>query len=312
MANNLQYATIFQNELDKAAIQGMLTGWMDQNAGKVKYTGGKEVKIPQLSVDGLADYDRANESGYKSGSVKFEYKTKEMTQDRGRKFSIDANDVDETGFVVTAGSIMGEFQRTQVIPEIDAYRLSTLAKIAMGVAEDKNVEYSYTPSKDDILQKIKKGIKTIRNNGYNGELMVHITYEAMLEVELASLGKLSSMTFKQGGIDTTVPAIDNCPLIETPQNRMYSEIKLLDGVTGGQEKGGYTKGDSAIECNFIIVPREVPIAVTKQDLMRIFDPNTNQQANAWAMDYRRYHDIWVLDNKCNSVYANFSGAKSML
>ena len=43
--------------------------------------------------------------------------------------------------------------------------------------------------------------------------------------------------------------------------------------------------------------------------MRIFDPETNQTANAWSMDYRRYHDLWVTDNKANSVYANFKDAK---
>ena len=310
--NTIQYSTIFQNQLDKAAIQGMLTGWMDQNSGKVKYSGGKEIKIPQLSVDGLANYDRAGGTGYKSGIVNFEYKTKEMTQDRGRKFSIDANDVDETGFVLTAGNIMGEFQRTQVIPEIDAYRLANLAATAIAVEGDKNAEYSYTPTSKDIVQKIKTGIKTIRNNGYNGDLIIHLTYDALTEVEIAALGKLSTITFSKGGIDTQVPAIDRCPLIPTPQNRMYSKIKLNDGVSGGQEKGGYVKDEQGIECNFIIVPRDVPIAVTKQDKMRIFDPNTNQQANAWAMDYRRYHDIWVLDNKKNSVYANFKGAKSEL
>lgn len=309
MSNIIKYATIFQNELDKSAIQEMLTGWMDGNSGKVKYNGGKEVKIPQLSVDGLADYDRTGGTGYKKGSINLEYKTKEMTQDRGRNFTIDANDVDETGFVLTAGNIMGEFQRTQVIPEIDAYRLSNLASTAMSIKEDTNVEYSYTPSSKDIIQKIKTGIKTIRNNGYNGELIVHITYDALTEVEIAALGKLSSITFSQGGIDTQVPSIDRCPLIPTPQNRMYSKIKLYDGITSGQEKGGYVKDDKGIECNFIIVPRDVPIAVTKQDLMRIFDPQTNQSANAWSMDYRRYHDIWVLDNAAKSVYANFKDKK---
>lgn len=309
MANTIQYATIFQNELDKAATQEMLTGWMDGNSGKVKYNGGKEVKIPQLSVDGLANYDRTGGTGYTKGSAKFGYKTKEMTQDRGRKFEIDANDVDETGFVLTAGNIMGEFQRTKVIPEIDAYRLSNLATVAMGIEEDANVEYSYKPSSKTIIEKIKTGIKVIRSNGYNGGLMIHITYDALTEVEIAALGKLTTVTFSQGGIDTEVPAIDKCPLIPTPQNRMYSKIKLYDGVTEGQEQGGYVKDEKGIECNFIIVPRDVPIAVTKQDLMRIFDPQTNQSANAWSMDYRRYHDIWVQDNKANSVYANFKDAK---
>ena len=60
----------------------------------------------------------------------------------------------------------------------------------------------------------------------------------------------------------------------------------------------------------MIMPRTVPLAITKQDVMRIFDPLTNQKANAWAMDYRRYHDLWVLDNKINSLYVSIKEAKS--
>lgn len=311
MANTLQYASVLQTALDKVAVQEMLTGWMDRNAGKVKYTGGKEIKIPQLTTDGLGDYDRGSAGGYAGGDIKLEYKTKEMTQDRGRKFTLDAMDVDETNFLATAGNVMGEFQRVHVIPEIDAYRLSALATVATGVADDANVVYSYTPAKDTIINEVKKGIKVIRENGYNGQLVIHLTYDAMLAIEEKMLDKLASVTFSQGGIDTTLPSIDKCPLIVTPQNRMYSSIELLDGVTVGQEKGGYKKGTKGIEANFIIVPADVPIAVTKQDKMRIFDPETNQSANAWAMDYRRYHDLWVLDNKANSVYANFKGAKSV-
>ena len=312
MGNTIQYAQVLQSALDTVAVQGMLTGWMDRNAGKVKYSGGKEVKIPQLSTDGLGDYDRGSAGGYAGGEIKLEYKTKEMTQDRGRKFSLDAMDVDESNFLATAGNAMGEFQRVHVIPEIDAYRLSSLAQVAMKVDGDKNVEYSYTPASSTIINRIKKGIMVIRENGYNGQLMIHISGTAKLTIEEKVLDKLASVSFSQGGIDTKVPAIDGCPLIETPQNRMYSHIKLNDGVTEGQKQGGYVKADTAIEANFIIAPADVPIAVTKQDLMRIFDPATNQNANAWSMDYRRYHDLWVLDNKSNSIYASFKGAKPSL
>lgn len=310
MSNTIAYATLFQNELDKAAVQEMLTGWMDSNSGKVKYTGGKEVKIPQLSVDGLGDYNRGSAGGYAGGDVKFEYKTYEMTQDRGRKFTIDAMDVDETGFLVTAGNIMGEFQRTKVIPEIDAYRLSKLAAKAIGIAGDTNVAYGYAVTAETILGKIKAGIKVIRENGYNGQLVIHANYDVVNALEMALSNKISSVTFAQGGINTQVPAVDNCPIIPTPSNRLYSAITLYDGTTSGQTVGGYVKGVSALDVNFIIVPRDVPIAVTKQDVMRIFDPNTNQQANAWSMDYRRYHDIWVLDNKLNSIYVNIKNAKA--
>ena len=48
--NTLAAATIFQQQLDKIAVQDAVTGWMDANAGQVKYNGGAEVKIPKMSV----------------------------------------------------------------------------------------------------------------------------------------------------------------------------------------------------------------------------------------------------------------------
>lgn len=116
MANTIEYAKVFQKELDKQVLEGATSGWMEENAGQVKYSGGNEVKIPKISLSGLGDYDR--DSGYTQGAVTFSYETKTMTMDRGRKFLLDKMDVDETDFVASAATVMGEFQRTQVIPEL--------------------------------------------------------------------------------------------------------------------------------------------------------------------------------------------------
>lgn len=307
MANTLQYAEILQNSLDKQMIQEAATGWMDANAGQVKYHGGKEVKIPQLSMDGLANYDREADSGYTKGSISFGYKTYEMTQDRGRKFQIDAMDVDETNFVLNATTIMGEFQRTQVVPEIDAYRLSKLATIAMQTEE--NAEYGYTVSNSNIIQKIKAGIKVLREKNFNGQLVIMCNYDTQLAIEEAALGKLASVSFSQAGINTQVPAIDGCPIIPVTQNRLYTAIQLYDGTSGGQTAGGYVKASTGLNVNFLVLPIDLPIAVTKQDVMRIFSPTENQAANAWAMDYRRYHDLWVLDSKKEGIFVNIKDVK---
>lgn len=303
--NTLATATLFQQTLDLVAQQEALTGWMEANAGQVKYTGGAEVKIPKIALQGLGNYDRDN--GYNKGSINLSYETRKMTQDRGRAFQLDAMDVDETNFVVTASTVMGEFQRMHAVPEIDAYRLSKLMTTA--ITKGKNVVYDYIPAEATVLKEIKKGIAKIRDNGYNGELVIHMTSATKLELESALAGKITNVTFSQGGIDTTVPSIDKCPIIETPQNRMYSAIKLNDGKTSSQENGGYEKGVGAKEANFIIVPRTTPIAISKQDKMRIFDPDTNQNANAWAMDYRRFHDLWTLENKEDSIYVNFKDSE---
>lgn len=308
MANTLEYATIFQTNLDKLAIQTLKTGFMDANAGQVKYTGGTEIKVPILSVQGLGDYSRSE--GYVEGDVDLKYQTLTMTQDRGRGFTLDAMDVDETNFVANAGNVMGEFQRTKVVPEIDAYRISKLATEAMGVEGDTQAEYGYTVASATIIRKMKAAIRAIREAGFDGEIDILATYEAVGAVEEAALGKLTAMTFSQGGINTQVPQIDGCPIIAVPSNRMYSAVTIYDGSTDGQKDGGYVKGATALDINFLALARTTPIAVTKQDIMRIFTPENYQKANAWHMDYRRYHDIWVLENKKKSLFVNIKDAKA--
>lgn len=307
--NTLATATLFQNTLDKVAIQEAVTGWMDKNAGQVIYNGGAEVKIPKMSVQGLGDYDRDN--GYQQGGVTLEYETRKMTQDRGRKFQLDPIDINENNFVTTAAAVMGEFQRTQVIPEIDAYRISKIATYAIDAQKAGMVSYGYTPGATgtSALRKVKEGIKAVREMGYNGPLVIHATPDFIMELELELANKITVTTFKKGGIETKVPSVDEVPLISTPANRMYTAITLHDGKTGGQEKGGYVKGGTAKDMNFMVLPVTTPVAITKQDIMRIFDPTINQNLNAWQMDYRRFHDIWVLDNKLDSIYLSIKDSE---
>ena len=59
-----------------------------------------------------------------------------------------------------------------------------------------------------------------------------------------------------------------------------------------------------VTVNWIITPRKAPIAVSKTDKMRIFDPETNQKARAWAMDYRKFHDIWIPARKVEQCFVN--------
>lgn len=307
--NTLATATLFQNTLDKKAVQEAVTGWMDANAGQVLYNGGAEVKIPKMSIQGLGDYDR--DSGYQKGGITLEYETRKMTQDRGRMFQLDPVDVNENNFVTTAASAMGEFQRMHVIPEIDAYRLSKIATEAITAEKAGMVEYGYTPGAENTsaLRKVKEGINAVREMGYNGSLLIHATSDFIMELELELAGKITVVTFSKGGINTQVPSVDEVPLISTPSNRMYTAIEIQDGKSVGQEAGGYKKGESAKNINFMVLPMTTPIAVTKQDVMRIFDPNVNQRLNAWQMDYRRFHDIWVLDNKLDSIYLSIKEAK---
>jgi hypothetical protein len=299
--NALEYAKIFQQKLDEQMITGASSGWMEANAGQVKYNGGDEVKIPQLTMDGLGDYDRDN--GFVQGSVTLTYGTYKLTQDRSRTFQLDSMDVDETNFVATAGNAMGQFQRTKVIPEVDAYRYSKIA--ALAITASKKTEY--TPAADTILAKLRDDIAAIQDIVGEAEQLV-ITMAVPVSVILDSspdiVKKLDVTEFTQGGVNLKVKSLDGAPIIKVPSARMKTAYVFNDGTTTGQTAGGFVPAEGAKAINWIITVRRCPIAVSKTDKVRIFTPDVNQKADAWKLDYRKYHDLWIPNNKLDGAWVN--------
>lgn len=133
MANNIEKVDLIQKMLDKAMVQGAVTGFMEANAGPVKYSGGDEIKIPSIAMDGLKDYDR--QLGFAEGDVTLVYQTERLTQDRGTGFTVDEMEVDESGVLDLMSLLAGEFQRTRVVPEVDSYRLSKIASWSARIVE---------------------------------------------------------------------------------------------------------------------------------------------------------------------------------
>ena len=60
MANAIEMAKIFQTQLDKQILQDATSNFLEVNAGQVIYNGGDTVKIPTISMDGMANYSRTN------------------------------------------------------------------------------------------------------------------------------------------------------------------------------------------------------------------------------------------------------------
>ncbi len=299
--NTLEFSKLFMQALDREILEKSTSGWMEDNAGQVIYHGGDEVKIPILTTDGAGDYDRDN--GFVQGSVTLKYQTKVMTQDRGRTFQLDAMDVDESNFIANASNTVSEFQRMHMIPEIDAYRYSSIAAQAMA----KNRNTVYTPQPDDILSKLMEDITTIRDvAGADTELIV--TMPITVQNILSSSKEISKWidvgSFSQGSIHRKVKTIDGNTIIAVPSTRMKTAYTFYDGKTAGQEAGGFVTAENAQDINWIICMRNVPIAISKTDVTRVFDPMTNQKANAWKIDYRKYHDLWILDNAMSGLWVN--------
>lgn len=299
MPNNIENAQIFQTQLDAQILQEATSNFLEANAGQVQYNGGDTVKIPTIDMQGMGDYDRAN--GYTEGDVTLIYKDYTLTQDRGRGFTLDAMTVNESNFIANAGAVMGEFQRRKVVPEIDSYRWSkiyALAKTASHLTD-------YTPTKTDILDALDEDIAKVQDKAgtYNG-LVIVMAIPVCTVLNKALTKELDVINFQAGQIHTEVKGYNNIPIIKVSSERMKTLYTKYDGKTSGQETGGLTPASSATQINWLIFPQGAPIAVSKTDTIRIFDPQTYQKANAWHIDYRKFHDLWIPEQRLDVIRAN--------
>lgn len=262
----------------------------------------KTIKINKLSMDGLGDYSRAN--GYPTGSIISSWETHEFTNDRGRKFNLDKMDnLENLGMVFL--NMAGEFLRTKVVPEKDAY---TFAKIA-GTSGINTATGSLTSANTKAA--IEAAIVTLAEKEVDEEnlvLFITPTVKGALEAQL-------TRSFASGVTEygQKIEYFNGIPMITVPQNRFYNGIDLLDGTTSGETAGGYRKhvlqtgvtGDAnAVDVNFILMDKSAAISVAKNNVAQIFAPEVNQFYDGWTFNYRFYYDVFVLDNKKDGIYCH--------
>ncbi len=82
-------------------------------------------------------------------------------------------------------------------------------------------------------------------------------------------------------------SVGNYGILIDLHRMQYLRMALLCG------KSDVRFGDSRV----LICPKSAPIAVSKTDNVKIITPEANQFADAWDIDYRKYHDLFVPDNK---------------
>ena len=75
-----------------------------------------------------------------------------------------------------------------------------------------------------------------------------------------------------------------------------SEIGLTKPFVRGQ----------ILAVNWLICPKNAPVAVSKTDNVKIIAPELNQFADAWDVDYRKYHDLFIPENKKAAIAVSVS------
>lgn len=261
----------------------------------VQFVGGNAVKVYKTSMDGLADYSR--NAGYVNGAVNGSWETMTLSQDRGRSFQIDRMDNEET-LDLAFGTLAGEFIRTKVVPEIDAYTFAALAGttgIQTATAAD------ITPGTTDVPGLIDTATKAMNEAEAPEEGRILFISETAYE---GLKNKIARFTENgERNIFNGIESYNGMRVIRVPQTRFYTAITQYDGTTSGQEAGGYVgTASTGYPINFLMVHPSAVLKVMKHVLPRIFTPDVNQTADAWKFDYRAYWDTFVYQNKAQGIY----------
>lgn len=285
MANNIDLAQNYLPLLDEVYKVSSRTSVLD--ATQIDIVGGNTVKIYKTSMDGLGDYSRKD--GFVSGDVVGEWETLTLTKDRGRSFMVDAMDNEET-IGQAFGTLAGEFVRTKVSPEIDAY---TFAKLAGSTGILTGTAANITVGTTDVPALVDEAERAMNE----AEVPTEGRILFISETAFAGLrNKVERVVMNdETGVDHEILSYDGMRIVRVPQSRFNTVIELA-----ANGAGGYTASGKKI--NFMVVHPSAVTKVVKHVLPRIFTPAENQQADAWKFDYRLYFDVFAYENKANGIY----------
>ena len=337
MANSIALFKKYVDLLDEVYKVSAKTSVLDMDSSLVQAgANANEITIPKMSMDGLADYSRS--SGYVGGDVDLTYETVKFNYYRGRKFSFDAMDNEETAGIAF-GKLSSEFIRTKVVPELDAVRFATYAGVE-GIGEAKE---NLTSGGEVVLAAV-----TAANN-------------AMDEAEVDADGRYLFIT---PTLHNLINAVDSykskamldrfAAVIDVPQSRFYTAVALMDGKTGDEKSGGYKKADAVYEVtasqpadwstnyksyftksgndytavsggsapswtagtyykqvsaggaaiNFMIVQKSAAIQYSKHTVNKVFTPDENQDSDGWVFCYRAYGLTDAYENRAAGIYCS--------
>jgi hypothetical protein len=287
MANNIALAKNYIPLLDEVYKLSSLTAVLESPAELARAgASAREILLPKMDLVGLGDYNRT--TGYAVGDVTLTYQTHTFNFERGRKFSLDAMDNEETQGVLV-GRLLGEYVRTKVVPELDAFRFAKFATEA-NAANIGTFVSAELNNGTAIIAAIRAGVTKLDDAEVppEGRFLFITPYMLGLVEDLKT--------------DESRAALAGLTVVKVPQSRFRTAITQDAGATAGA--GGFTKAVGAKDINFMLVSNTAPVIFTKHLVSDILDPAVNPDADAWVMKYRSYGLAEVLENKIGGIYCH--------
>lgn len=289
MPNSIALASKYVPILDEVYKNASLTSDLDGAPELAKQgANANELVIPKMSMQGLGAYSR--NGGYVTGDVTMTNETVSCNFDRGRMFNVDTLDNLETAGIAF-GRLAGEFIRTKVVPELDAFRFAKYC----GVSGISTTTGAVLSAGADVIFALRAATNEMDEDEVPFE-------ERFLYITPTLFGLVQDL-------DTTksrevLARFAKHTLV--PQTRFYTAIDQYDGTTSGEEAGGYVKDASGKNINFMVIHKPAVIQYQKHVAPKIIEPAQNQSADGYKFGYRNVGIADAYDNKVAGIYLHKS------
>lgn len=290
--NNIQLSKNYIPLLDELYRKEETSSVLNSSPKDIKMgANAGEFLVAKYTIDGPADYSR--NGGYRDGDVSVTWETHKANYDRGRKFTVDTMDNEESA-EIAFGKLAGQYAKHKQAPESDAFTYATLAGFD-GVSRTEET----LSDGDAVLAAIKREQNAMDEEEVDAtSRYLFITPTALRNAQLVEKYKSTGVLDDFAGI------------VKVPQKRFYTAIDLLDGSSTGETAGGYRKhvvdanvqGDVAgKDINFMIVEKSAVMKWPKHTASDIIVPENNPDADSYIQKFRKYGIVDVYDNKVAGI-----------
>lgn len=300
MANSIAGAVKYTGELDKMISQVSKTGFLADNVFKANFVGAKTVQIPDITMVGMGNYSRTG--GYPKGDTSLAFKDYTLSMERGRQLFLDAQDSDESGVADLAGKLAGEYIRTHVVPECDAYNLSKIYGVANTTDPKHVTTYVEETAVGDLLKSINNAEAAM---GYDGATSLVAFVDPVMYAQIMTSAELQRSIvisdFKQGDVNVKVKTLNGCAIIPVSADRMKSTYTFNAGASA--TAGGFTPASGAKDVRALVLPKDSALFVKKVDKFDIINPKDVEDFDAYKINFRVYYDLFVKNSRKNTIFA---------
>lgn len=277
MANSIALAVNYLKDavaLNEVYKQTSLT--TDLEATRIQWLAADTVKLPKITFGGaLGSYSRA--TGHVANDITLAWETYQLTQDKGNKLLIDKMD-DEEGIGTGVIAYANQYIRTIVTPAVDTYRFG---KLVSGAGTTVN---SDTVAAGDVIDKLQLALQTFATNEVPTEgniIFISPAVDTLLTTS-TDLSRYIQVGAFGGNADLRVRQYNGNKIVVVPAGRLGATI------------------------NFIVVNPSAVVGVVKHNPAKLWEEVPGY--DGMQVDYRIYHDFFVLTNRNKGVYVSTTAA----